>query len=98
MPRLLVVVDTTVGLDETDDTPLVQLIHGVEPGPRRQRDLVLHRGLWRQGDVSLLLVHDGLEFRDEVGALAVFLHRHAAIFPSMHLQLAYDPARVHAPW
>ena len=38
--RLLVVVDPTVGLDETPDAPLVDLVDRVEPGPRRQRDPV----------------------------------------------------------
>src|SRR5882762_6152270 len=72
--QLFVVVDSTVGLDETEDAPLVELIQRVEPGPRGERDLVFHPGIRREDDVAVVLVHDGFELRDEIRAFAVVLH------------------------
>src|SRR5262249_518971 len=40
--RLFVMVDADVRIDEPADARLVELLHRVDPGPRRQRDRGLH--------------------------------------------------------
>src|SRR5438093_1347531 len=94
---LLVVVDATVGLDETSDAPLVELVQRIDPRPRRQRDRVLHPGIRRENDVPVEPLHDGRELRDEIGALASVLHEHAAVLQVVNLELADDRPRMHAP-
>src|SRR5206468_6336613 len=92
--RLLVVIDPTVGLDEALDAPLVELLQGVEPRPRGERDLVRHPRIGGEDDVLLVALNDGFQLRGEVRTLAVVLHHHPAVLEVVDLELARDGPRV----
>src|SRR5262249_16545187 len=96
--RLFVMVDADVRIDEPADARLVELLHCVDPCPRRQRDLGLHARVRRENDVLVVALHDRLQLSDDVRALAVVLHAHAALLQVVNLGLAVDRPRVDAPW
>src|SRR2546425_60579 len=94
---LLVMVDATVRLDEAPEARLVDRIQRVDSGPGRERDPVLHGRVRRQDDLLFILLDDLLQLLDQVGALAVVLNEHAAVFEVVHLELRHNGARVDAP-
>src|SRR5262249_1754075 len=96
--RLFGMVDADVRIDEPADARLVALPHRVDPCPRRQRDLGLHARVRRENDVLVVALHDRLQLCDDVRALAVVLHDHAAVLQVVNLELAVDRPRVDAPW
>src|SRR5207244_4835626 len=93
----LVVIDPTVRLDEPHDALLVELVQAVQPGPGREGEPALHRGVWGQDHVLVVLAHDPAQLLGQVGALAVVLDDHAAVLEVVHLQLWRDRPRVEAP-
>src|SRR5262245_23560401 len=95
--RLLVMVDADVRIDEPFDPRLVELLHRVDPCPRRQRDLGLHPRIRRKHNVLVIALYDRLQLRDDLRALAVVLRDHAAVLQVVHLELAVDGPRVDAP-
>src|SRR5262249_4177755 len=56
--RLFVMVDADVRIDEPADARLVELLHRVDPGPRRQRDRGLHAPARCANDAPLLALPD----------------------------------------
>src|SRR2546422_6243594 len=106
---LLVVIDPDVGLDETVDACLVDIVEGVDPRPGREGDPGVHVGVGRNDQVhvaflffrSLLVFEkDTLKFFDQVRASlrAVVLDEYAAVLQVVDLVFLGNGLVVEAPW
>src|SRR2546428_12410076 len=77
-PKLLVVVDPTVCLDEPHDPRLVERVERVDARPRGQGDPALHRRVRGQDHLAVVPPHDLAELVNQPRALTVLLDLTAA--------------------
>src|SRR2546428_7998299 len=104
-----VVIDPDVGLDETVNAGLVEIVEGVDPRPGREGDPGVHVGVGCNDQVHvaflffrplLVIEEDTLKLFDQVRASlrAVVLYEHAAVLQVVALVFLGNGLVVEAPW